>query len=324
MSQLTVSLLGSVQVRHEPHVASVLQLGAVAPAVRPTRKVARLLAYLLLAGRHSHQRDELADRFWSEQGINNARRCLSTAVWRLRQIIEPKGIANGTYLLCEGGEEIAFNWDSDHRVDVVEFESCLDGALRMPPDQMTLAAARKLEEGLEAYGGELLCGVYDSWALRERERLRVRYLDGLTQLMRFCQHVGDFHRGIEIGDKILEQDPLREDVLRDLMRLHAGSGQRSQAIRQYRECHALLARELRVEPLEETQALYREISAGGCCSDSRDRGKEGVVTAREALQQLRAALDGVERARAQVESCLPALERQSLDEDDSSGPTRGR
>jgi DNA-binding SARP family transcriptional activator len=308
MHQLTVSLLGSVQVCHEPQDRKSAPHGLPAPALRPTRKVARLLAYLLLSGRRSHQRDELADCFWGEQGIHNARRCLSTAVWRLRRILEPEGTVHGTYLRCAGGEDIAFNWDSDHFVDALAFDRSMDMALRGAPDQMSLAAARSLEEGLEIYGGELLCGVYDPWALRERERLRARYLDGLTQLMRFCRHVGDLHRGIEIGERILEKDPLREDVHRDLMRLHAGSGQRSQAIRQYQLCRELLARELRVEPLEETQALYHEISAGGCRPGTAPADRQ--VSAQEALVQLRSALDGLERARVQVEKCLPVLEGQ--------------
>jgi len=323
MSQLTVSLLGSVQVRHEPRELSLAPRGVAGPVLRPTRKVARLLAYLLLTGRRSHQRDELADCFWGEQGINNARRCLSTAVWRLRQILEPAGTPNGSFLLCAGGEDIAFNWDSDHFVDALEFDHRMDAALRRAPDQMPLAAARSLEEGLEIYRGELLCGVYDAWALRERERLRARYLDGLTQLMRFCRHVGDLHRGIEIGDRILEQDPLREDVHRDLIRLHAASGQRAQAIRQYLVCRELLARELRVEPLEETQALFREISAGGNRPLPASSVPTGQVSAQEALAQLRRALDGLERARAQVERCLPALERQQPSGDEV-GAGRGR
>ncbi|WP_299616762.1 BTAD domain-containing putative transcriptional regulator [Pelagibius sp.] len=307
MTQLTVSLFGSLQVSHQPSGISFGGRPGRSPATHPTGKVARLLAYLLLGGRQSHQRDELAECFWGDRDSNSARRCLSTAVWRLRQIVEPAGTPSGTYLLSNAGDEIAFNWESDHRVDCLEFEVRIDSALRIRPESMTHEAARALEECLGLYRGELLCGVYDSWALRERERLRSRYLDGLTLLMRHWLHVGNYRGGIEVGERILGQDPLREDVHRDMMRLFAGAGDRSRAIRQYQECCRLLSRELRVEPLEETRALHDSISTAGHC-ETLVHPRAQQISAGEALAKLRSALEEVERARAVVEQVLPGLE----------------
>jgi TolB-like protein len=47
------------------------------------------------------------------------------------------------------------------------------------------------------------------------------------------------------------------------MRAHAAQGQRDRALRQYRTCRDLLRKELQVEPSKETEALCREIEAGG-------------------------------------------------------------
>jgi hypothetical protein len=43
------------------------------------------------------------------------------------------------------------------------------------------------------------------------------------------------------------------------MRAHALTGNRAKAIAQYRECQRILRAELGVEPMVETQALYRQL-----------------------------------------------------------------
>jgi DNA-binding SARP family transcriptional activator len=43
------------------------------------------------------------------------------------------------------------------------------------------------------------------------------------------------------------------------MRLYAALGRRGDALRQYRECVAVLERELEVEPEAETRQVYQEI-----------------------------------------------------------------
>ncbi len=63
------------------------------------------------------------------------------------------------------------------------------------------------------------------------------------------------------AEAILAQDPLREDMHRTLMQLHAAQGRRSLALKQYRLCRDTLARELGVEPEPETERLHQEIQA---------------------------------------------------------------
>ncbi len=298
MNALVVKLFGAAKVRPPDPVNRPCPPKA---AAQPPRKVADLLGYLLLGGRRSYERAELADHFWGDQGGDRARRCLSTAVWRLRQVLEPKGVTQGTYLRLNGPDTLGFNWTSEHEVDVIEMEAALDRGLATPPERMTRDEAQALERGVARYGGDFLSGAQDFWALRERDRLAARHLDGLAHLMRYKLHTGQYQAGLGLGARILERDPLREDVHRDVMRLNLRMGQRSRAIQQYKTCREILQRELQIAPAPETQAAYETLCQGGVPDLAPDPGHTSPQMAEQALERLRRALEEVDRARALVE-----------------------
>lgn len=221
-----------------------------------------LLAYLLLH-RDLSARDLLVSLCWAEQPEENARSCLNTALWRLRSALEPDPIPRGTYLLSSPAGEVGFNWESPHWLDLAEFEVAAGAALARRPAELTGAQVDNLERALDLYSGDLLEGFYDDWALRERERQRGLYLDGLHLLMRRHTLDAAYHKGIAAGQRILRLDPLREDVHRDLMRLYAANGQRALAARQFITCRDTLQAELGIPPMEETEACYRQVLAEG-------------------------------------------------------------
>ncbi|MFN8483129.1 MAG: BTAD domain-containing putative transcriptional regulator [Anaerolineae bacterium] len=250
MALLRIALLGGVTVAHD---------GISAP-LKITRTGQTLLAYMMINGYRQHPRDVLADLIWGEQTQTQAHRCLSTALWRLRRELEPPGVPRGTYLMTSASGDIGFNWESDHWLDVAAFESQLGDALARPLEQMEPADADRIEAGLRLYRGDCLEGFYDHWALAHREHLFCLYLNGLTRLMRFHARNGQYEAGLSYGLKALQHDPLREETQREVIRLYWLTGQRSQAIRQYEACRTLLANELGIAPMEETQALYHQIS----------------------------------------------------------------
>ena len=62
------------------------------------------------------------------------------------------------------------------------------------------------------------------------------------------QAQSSFGDALRCGRLILLSDPLREHIHRDLMRLYAANGQRSQAIQQYHTCAEVLRAELGLAP----------------------------------------------------------------------------
>ena len=296
MSVLRVSLFGGIRIEHDGDL----------PREQPTRAVQTLLAYLMLQRHRTHSRDVLAGLFWGEQPEERARGCLSTTLWRLRRVLEPDGVARGTYLIRTADGEIGFNRESDYWLDVAVLESGAERVLARPAvEEVDLP---RIDAGLEVYKGELLEGNYSDWALRERERLRALYLKCLARLMCHHRDRAAYEKGLMCGEKILILDPLREEIHREMMGMYVASGQRALAVRQYETCRDLLAAELGVEPLEETQAVHAQIAGAGPerrASHARSAGPR----LQPVMQRLREALRGVEQAREQCQRALRLAER---------------
>jgi len=122
-----------------------------------------------------------------------------------------------------------------------------------------------LEQAIGLYGGELLEGFevrapeFESWLTTERERFREMALEAMTRLLDHHLSVGAVERGIRIAARLLVADPLQERVHRTLMELYCRQGRHGAALRQYRTCADLLAKELGIEPDAQTKALRRDI-----------------------------------------------------------------
>ncbi len=299
MSVLRIHLFGGVRIERDGGGLSE----------KPTRAVQALLAYLLLQRHRCHSRDVLSGLFWGDQDESSARGCLNTALWRLRRVLEPDGVARGTYLTRTPDGDIGFNCESNYWLDVAVIEQGADRLLSRVDSAMTEADIAQVDGALQVYMGDLLEGNYSDWALRERERLRALYLKCLARLMRYHNAHGSYEKGLACGDKILALDPMREEVHREMMRMYVGSGQRALAARQFETCREILAAELNVAPMEETEAVYAEI--GGT---SRGRHPSNTLlaearTLQPVLQRLRDALRGVELAREQCQRALQLAER---------------
>jgi DNA-binding SARP family transcriptional activator len=303
MGTLRVWLFGAVRLDHEDF--------AIDPAA--VHAVQGLLAYLLLHRERLHSREALAGVFWGDRADGKARRCLNTAVWRLRSALEPAGVPRGAYLLSTDAGELGFNCASDHWLDVAVFEQRARQMLARPEEEIQPPDVEGLREGVQLCCGELLEGFYDDWALRERERLRLLYLHCLRRLMHVYRQQGAYEDSLACAQQILACDPLREDVHREAMRLYCDLGQRSLAVRQYQRCREILAGELGILPMEETQALYASIAGHGCPASGQFDVAAGSAcphqAVQQAVQQLRQAMDESALAQARLRRAVAQLEQ---------------
>jgi LuxR family maltose regulon positive regulatory protein len=112
------------------------------------------------------------------------------------------------------------------------------------------------------YRGDFIEGYDYDWCIPERERLRLAYLAALERLMEVHVRRGELHLAIALGEQILQNDPLREHVHRQLMICHCLQGNRPLAVRQYRRCEKVLDKELGIAPMDATHQLFRDIEAG--------------------------------------------------------------
>jgi DNA-binding SARP family transcriptional activator len=215
----------------------------------PTRKARGLFAYLVTHQHRLHSREQLAGIFWPEYPEDRALRNLSTTLWRLRQILPP------TYLEAQG-ESIGFVSKRDSWIDFQNFEE-----LCSEPGPNSEAPYPSLEQAVELYKGDFLAGWYQEWALVEVERLRSLYLQALSDLMTYYRDQDKPQAALSAGLKIVQNDPLREDVHLTVMKLYALLGQRQAALQQFRTCQEILQDELELAPTAEMLALHKQLRA---------------------------------------------------------------
>src|SRR3972149_6098952 len=112
---------------------------------------------------------------------------------------------------------------------------------------------------------------FDDWQSFQAGACR-RVLEGLLQrLVRPCSAAGNYQTALDHAGRWLGLDPLQEAAHQLIMQLYAQAGDRSAAVRQYRECLRTLEQELGVKPLDETTALYQAILAGEIAGNAAPR-----------------------------------------------------
>ena len=221
----------------------------------PTRHVEELLGYLLLNQHQAYSRDNLIELLWPHEPSENSRGRLSTVLWRLRGIFSRLGI-NANSIIQTNRDHITFAPSEPLPFDVESFEHQLDLAWAAREDTAKMAA---LARAVDLYKGDLFTGIYGDWCLIERERLSQKHLQAQGELMHCHIHQNNFAMAIELGQSILANDPLREEVHRDLIFCYGRLGRRAEAAAQFQLCMDYLMLELKVYPMPDTVSIYQQI-----------------------------------------------------------------
>lgn len=236
-----------------------------------------LLAYLALGRGRYFSRTELLGTLWPERMASMTAGSFNTALWRLRRLVECPPFQHGELIASDRRGAIGLNGSQEVWLDIEEFERRIASGLSRPIEQLGEVEIEDLRTGVALYKSDILMEFTDDWALREREKHRRHYLNALWRLMQLCTIRREYAEGIRYAQSILDCDTLREDVHRELMQLFVLSGQRAQALRQFETCRDMLRRELAIQPMRETLALYRQIADSAIGGDGGgDRGGESV------------------------------------------------
>lgn len=219
-----------------------------------------LLAYLALGRGRYFSRTELLGTLWPERMASMTAGSFNTALWRLRRLVECPPFQHGELIASDRRGAIGLNGSQEVWLDIEEFERRIASGLSRPIEQLGDAEIADLRAGVALYKSDILMEFTDDWALREREKHRRHYLNALWRLMQLSTIRREYGEGIRHAQSILDCDTLREDVHRELMQLFVLSGQRAQALRQFETCRDMLRRELAIQPMRETLALYRQIA----------------------------------------------------------------
>lgn len=303
MHTLQVYLFGGVRVTFEGENTDL----------KLSKGVQNLLVYLLLNRQRMLSRELVAGTLWGEQNQDNARKCLNTTLWRLCQYLSLEDNPGKSFLLTSNAGEIGFNPHSDYWLDLKYFEEAIELIQAKSSFMTSETKTEYLENALSLYRGDLLEGNYEDWAIREREHKRQQYINACQYLMFFYAQQDDFDRGLYFGQRILDQDPLREDIHRAIMHIYQQSGRRSSALQQYEMCRSALAAELGILPMEETQNLYLQILNESNHNLSLTRKTQDVDLQR-ALVQLRQVTRALSKTQRELNQTLQLIKKDYFDQ----------
>src|SRR3989454_76433 len=207
-------------------------------AVLTHPKRVAVLAYLTAATPHRfHRRDSLLGLFWPELDQDHARAALRQALHGLRQALGAEAIAS------RGDEEATV----DERVlwsDVSAFRQAI--------------AAGEGAAALELYRGDFLEGFFlsgapefERWVDEGRTQLRRTACQAASALAQRYQDEGDPARAAAYARRALTLSPDDEGLLRRLVALLDGLGDRSGALQAYDGFARKLAEEFEAQPVEQ-------------------------------------------------------------------------
>lgn len=260
MAELEIRLLGPLQVS----VAGQPVLNF------KSNKARALLVYLAVEAGKLHHRAVLAGTFWPDLPEQSALSNLRDNISFLRKIVGDRADnsasplttserAGRTPFLQITRDTIQFNPRSDFFIDAVQF-------LKMVKGEQPLEV---LEEALELVQGQFLEGLtlkdgsgFEDWLLYRREQFNHQVFYTLRSVANALEERRQYDKAIEIAHRQLEYMPWSEETHRQLIRLHALSGNQRQALIQYEMCKRALLEEMSVTPETATTRLYEQVRDG--------------------------------------------------------------
>lgn len=206
----------------------------------PTRHVQELLLFLLLHPNQTNTRETLIDLLWPDCPLHKGRARLSTTLWQLGSIFQALSFTKGDFLQISR-DTIVFDALIPIECDFAVFDSMMDQAKQ---SQLSIEQRQNLLcQACELYRGELGAGIYSEWCPVWREQFARRFLRAQEQLMALLMKQACWSRAIRLGQAILVEEPLLENIHRALMKCYVQIGQPSLAIAQYH----ILSKHLNVE-----------------------------------------------------------------------------
>ncbi len=237
MPRLEVALLGLPQIQIDGDLVKT-----------DRRKAIALLAYLAVMD-NPHPRDFLATLLWPDYERKSAYAYLRRTLWELNQIL-------GKGFIITDREYVAL--DQKHVwLDTTVFQELVSSATD---------GVSALIDAVALYRGDFLAGLtivdaapFEDWQFQQAEIYRRQFSGVLQRLANTYVQVGEYTTALEFARRWHALDPLNETAHRAIMRVLAGMGDRSSAIRQYEVCAQILQTELDIPPQTETTELYEAI-----------------------------------------------------------------
>jgi LuxR family maltose regulon positive regulatory protein len=215
-----------------------------------------ILHYLIAAPRHSATSDVLQGLLWPEDEPKAAQHKLHIAISDLRSSLS-KGMprhTKGGYVLCKN-HAYALDPTISLHSDVDEFLKFYQQGQR---DNEKLVDS--YEAACRLYRGPFLWEeIYADWSSSQRDQLALIYLTMCRALLEHYFQAKCYEEATTWAQAILEEDNCDEFAHQKLIQIYAAQRLYHRALQQYQHCEHTLYEELGVQPMYETQFLFRQL-----------------------------------------------------------------
>jgi predicted ATPase/DNA-binding SARP family transcriptional activator len=220
---------------------------------------AKELLFLLLCHPGGRSKEQVGMALWPDASTGQVHNSFHVTVHRLR-----KALGDGGWIVADG-DRYRLDPTRPCDLDAVHFEAELAAALPYIDDEgeAGTAALARLEGALALYRGHLFDGEdVGDWHLELRDRLQLRFAEGLLAFAGAHARAGKQREAAEAYRRLLVADELHEEGCRGLMTCLARLGERAGALRAYRDLATRLWDELGTEPDVETTELFERLQGG--------------------------------------------------------------
>jgi len=197
-----------------------------------------LLIYLLLHPQ-GRTKEQVGLAFWPDASTSQLRNNFHVTLHRLR-----KALGGANWVTLER-DRYRIAAELIEEFDAGKFEQ--------------LIKAKKLEQAVALYRGDLLGEQVGDWYLEHSDRLQRLYVDALMELGARYIKEQEHKKAADAYRRVLERDAIHEDATQGLMRCHAALGEKPQALRLYQQFSEKLKTELQTKPRVETVKLFESL-----------------------------------------------------------------
>jgi DNA-binding SARP family transcriptional activator len=243
-------MLGLVEICRDP-------ARPLSPDAWTSKRARDLLCFIASRQHRRASKDALIDTFWRDDDAESVEKKFHPTISYIRKALNSNQFLRQNFLLYKDGDYL-LNPDFSYRSDIEEFDALVAEAAAAHRRGQTERCLQAYEGAVALYRGEFMQGTHDEWVEEQRAYYRDQYLRMLEKLASAAQEAGEWERSLSLAQKILRDDPFREEVHCRIMRAHAAMGNRVAVKEQYATLRSLLRKELGVEPAHETQRIYRE------------------------------------------------------------------
>lgn len=224
-------------------------------------KAVQLFQFFVTLRRRRRTREQIVDALWPGADADAGDRDFKVALNAIQRALEPDRPprAEPRFVRRFGhayGLDVDAVW-----IDAIEMETHIAAAHTAWPGDPDAARAH-LRAAAALYAGDYLPERrYEDWASIETERLQTLALGAMVRLAELSVDVNPLE-SIHLTQRVLQVDPVWEDAWRVQMTAYVAGGNRALAIRAWRRCEETMRRELGLDPLPATRAVYEAIGLG--------------------------------------------------------------